>query len=365
MRTAAIVGGGIGGLATAAALVRRGWDVRVYEQSPEFGEVGAGISLWSNALSALDSLGVGDQVRAAGGHPGKGGFRDRAGRWLVRGTGSDDEVVMLHRADLLAILRAAVPAECLVPGTRIDDPRVEDGRPVVDSTPVDLLVGADGIRSRVRAVFWPDAPAPRPAGYTAWRMVVPHAGIPAFDGSETWGDGLVFGVFPMGEDTVYCYASSAQTAPVDDELALLRRRFAGWPDPIPAVLAAADPGAVLRHDLYYQPDLPSFARGPVALVGDAAHAMTPNLGQGACQALEDAVTLAAHAHEPDGLARYDAVRRPRAQGIVKRSRQVGAMVHRRRGQALRNLVVRATPPIVMRRQLQSVAGWTAPGQSPA
>jgi 2-polyprenyl-6-methoxyphenol hydroxylase-like FAD-dependent oxidoreductase len=364
MGTAAIVGGGIGGLAVAAGLVRRGWDVRVYEQAPEFAEVGAGISMWANALSALDALGVGEEVRAAGAHPGRGGFRDRRGRWLARGAGTADELVMLHRADLLAILRAAVPAECLVAGRRVEDPRVEGGKPVVEGTPVDLLIGADGLRSRVRQVFWPDAAAPRYSGYTAWRFVLPHAGVPRFDGSETWGGGLVFGAFPMGEDHIYCYAAARvpENMRVPDELAELRRRFAGWPDPVPALLAAAEPAAVLRHDLGYLPDLPSFTAGPVALVGDAAHAMTPNLGQGACQALEDAVTLAALADEPDGLARYDALRRPRAQAIARRSRQVAAVAHLSWGPAvaLRDLAVRLTPGSAARRQLRSVAGWRAP-----
>ncbi|MGW5053388.1 FAD-dependent monooxygenase [Actinokineospora sp. NPDC004072] len=352
MRTAAIVGGGIGGLATAAALVWRGWDVRVHEQSPEFTEVGAGISMWGNALAALGALGLAEQVRAAGAHPGRSGFRDRRGRWLARG--GEHDLVMLHRADLLAILRAAVPAECLVAGERVTELRVEEGRPVVAGRSVDLLVGADGIRSTVRAAFWPDAPAPRHSGYTAWRVVVPRGGIPPFDGSETWGDGLCFGVFPMGADSIYCYAAG-RDATID-----LRTTFATWPDPIPAILAAADPTAILRHDVHYQPPLPTFTRGPVALVGDAAHAMTPNLGQGACQALEDAVTLAAHAGTPDGLRRYDAERRPRAQSIARRSLRVAGMVHTRRGERLRNAVVRATPEWVMRKQLQSIAGWQPP-----
>ena len=362
MGTAAIVGGGIGGLATAAGLARKGWEVAVYEQAPEFGEVGAAIAVWANGLAALDALDLGDAVRAAGARPGRGGFRTRSGRWLTRGA-EDDELVMIHRADLLAILRSAVPAGSLLAGRRIETVPVEDGTPVVDGKPVDLLVGADGLRSRVRALFWPDAPAPRYSGYTAWRAMVPHDGIPRFDGSETWGDGLIFGAFTMG-DRIYCYAAARapEHATSADELADLRRRFAGFADPIPAILAGADPAAVLRHDLYYQPDLPSFVAGRAVLVGDAAHAMTANLGQGGCQALEDAATLVAYADRPDGLASYDAERRPRAQTIVRRSRQVGGLAHLRfpPAAALRNLLVAATPPRVARKQLQAIAGWRPP-----
>lgn len=368
MRTAAVVGGGIGGLATAVALLRRGWRVRVFEQSPGFEEVGAGISLWANAMAALDSIGLGDPVRAAGASPGLGGFRDHRGRWLARGAGTVDELLILHRADLLAVLLDAVPDECLAPGTRVDSPRVEGGRVVVGEEEVDLLVGADGLRSAVRAAFWPEAAAPEYGGRTAWRMVLPSTGIAPFDGSETWGGGLVFGAFPLGPDRLYCYAA-ATTPPggahPGGELAGVRALFAGWPEPIPSVLAAASEADVLRHDLFHLPPLRSYARGPVALVGDAAHAMLPSLGQGACQALEDAVSLAAHACAPDlqaGLRRYDAERRPRSQGIARRSRAAAAVAHlsARPAVALRDLALRVTPTPLFRRSLRGITAWRPP-----
>ncbi|WP_436494571.1 FAD-dependent monooxygenase [Actinokineospora sp. HUAS TT18] len=342
MRTAVVIGGGIGGLATAVGLARRGWDVRVHEQSPAFEEVGAGISIWGNALRALDDLDLGDAVRAVGAAPGLGGFRDKRGRWIMRGTG--DEVLMLHRADLLKILLAAVPTSALRPGERIDR---------FDPATTDLLIGADGARSAVRRAFWPDAPQPEYVGTTAWRMVLPSAGIPDFDACETWGDGIVFGAFPMG-DRLYCYAGApAPEGERTDELAELRRRFQGWAEPIPSILAAVDPAAVLRHDVYTQPPLDTFAKDNVVLVGDAAHAMAPYLGQGGCQALEDAASLAILADQDDlaaGLREYDRIRRPRAQLIVKRSLAVLKMVHTQSTAAavVRNAGLRLIHPAIRR-----------------
>lgn len=130
-------------------------------------------------------------------------------------------------------------------------------------------------------------------------------------GGETWGRGTRFGRAPLPDARTYCYATAngpeGAEAP-DGELAVLRARFGDWHHPIPALVEAAAGSEILRHDLYELPDLASFIRGSVALLGDAAHAMTPNLGQGACQALEDAATLADTA--PD-LASYDRERRAR------------------------------------------------------
>ena len=190
---AIIVGGGIGGLASALALTERGWQVEVLERAPEFTEAGAGLSLWPNALRALDALGVGEPVRGRAALEGQAGIRDTAGRWLSRTDTAGLErrygpVAMIHRADLLAVLLAAMPDGALRPGTTVTG--VQPEGTVLHSggqSRADLVVGADGMRSITRRSVWPDAPGPRYAGYTTWRMVT--APVPVAESSESWGRG--------------------------------------------------------------------------------------------------------------------------------------------------------------------------------
>ena len=379
-RTAVVVGGGIGGLATAIALSGRGWDVRVLERAPEFAEVGAGISLWSNALRALEAIGPGiaDKVRGLGGAELYGGIQRRNGRWLTRADAAEltrrlGPVLLLHRADLLRTLLDAVPAEALVADAEVTGVGFDGESVTVTHTGgqvrADLLVGADGIRSTVRRLVWPDVAPPRYAGYTAWRWVAPALpGGADGGGGETWGTGTRFGRAPLPDHRMYCYATAntpeGATGPTG-EVAELRARFARWHDPIPALVEAAAGTEVLRHDIYELPDVRPYARGRVVLLGDAAHAMTPNLGQGACQALEDAATLGAvleGQHVVPALVRYDALRRGRTQDIVKRSRQMGAM-----GQwssavavALRDRLLPLVPVRIAMKTLDPVVSWQPP-----
>ncbi|MFB9463776.1 FAD-dependent monooxygenase [Streptomyces cinereospinus] len=379
-RAATVVGGGIGGLAAAVALHRRGWQVEVLERAPEFTEVGAGISLWPNALRALEALGLAGAVRALGAVEATGGVRDRRGRWLSRTDNAEltrrfgHPLVVLHRADLLRALVEALPTGSLRPDSEVHAVRDDTHGPVVEhrggTSRPDLVVGADGLRSAVRRALWPAAAPPRYAGYTAWRMVTGPLAAPPAEGAETWGRGERFGHTALPGGRRYCFATAslpAGEAGAASEYAELLRRFGSWPDPVPALLAAVPEDAVLRHDLYDLPALPSFVRGRVALLGDAAHAMTPNLGQGACQALEDAVTLA---HCLDGtpdtaaaLGLYDRLRRPRTQAVVRRSARLGTVGQLAWPPAvlLRDTAARLTPAWATLRSMAPVLGWTAPG----
>ncbi|RDI49768.1 FAD-dependent monooxygenase [Nocardia mexicana] len=373
---AIVVGGGIGGLATAIALTRRDWQVEVLERAAVAADAGSGLGLWPNGVRALDALTVGERVRARAMVDTDGGVRDLAGRWmsktdtveLARRYGS---MVTIHRADLFGILRDALPADTLRLGITVTGVENHGGRAkVVHSEGVseaDLVVGADGLRSRVRHAVWPQARGPRYAGYTTWRMVT-HPVPPLRSGGETWGRGRRFGIVPLSDGRVYLYgtvnAPEGARGP-DGEWGEVRRHFGTWHDPIPALLDAVDPEAVLRHDIYDLPDLPAFVHGRVALLGDAAHAMTPNVGQGANQALEDAVALAAlldrHPIEA-ALATYDRLRRPHTQAIVRRSRRVGAVAQWswRPATMLRDTVVRRTPGKAGLRSLAPILDWGPP-----
>jgi 2-polyprenyl-6-methoxyphenol hydroxylase-like FAD-dependent oxidoreductase len=363
---AVVIGGGIAGLASALALTRRGWQVEVLERAPEFTEVGAGLSLWPNALRALDALGVGELVRDRAVLQGPVGIRDPAGRWLSRTDTADLQrryglAAMIHRADLLAVMRAAFPEGALRPGTLVSAVRA-DGTVTHSGGEcrADLIVGADGVRSATRRSVWPGAPEPRYAGYTSWRMVCPP--VPVTETSECWGRGERFGYAPLPDGRVYLYATAnAPEGASDGGLAELRRRFGSWHHPIPALLEAVDPGSVLHHDLYELPDLTTYTSGAVVLAGDAAHAMTPNLGQGACQALEDAVVLGTVMASGDGLTAYDRQRRPRTQMIARRSRQVGVAAQWASPAAvrLRDIALRLLPSSSFARSVAPILDWAA------
>jgi len=355
-----IVGGGIGGLAAAVALTRRGHRVEVLEQAREFTGAGAGLSVWPNALRALDALGLGDSVRERALTEIATGIKDTAGRWLTRTDSGAFErrfgqVALVYRADLLDVLRAAVPPEALRPGVTVTGLR-PDGTVVhsAGESAGDLVVGADGIHSVVRRSLWPEAPAPRYAGYTSWRMVTRPTSIR--EGLEVWGRGERFGYVPLPDGRVYCFALvNAPEGSADEGLTGLRRRFGGWPEPIPELLDAVSDNAVLHHDLYELPPLASYLSGRVALLGDAAHAMTPNLGQGACQAIEDAVVLSTR-----DLAAYDRTRRARTQSITRRSRRIGMVAQwsSPAAVALRNTALRLTPASALVRSFAPVLSWT-------
>jgi 2-polyprenyl-6-methoxyphenol hydroxylase-like FAD-dependent oxidoreductase len=336
-KTAIVVGAGIGGLAAAIALHRTGWDVTVLERNEAAGEIGAGMSQGPNALRALDALGVGERARQVGApFYGTANLREPSGRDLNRAApGQDLPLLGFHRADLHRLLLDAVPTNAIRTRAKVTGYTPTPAGTAVhlgDQTlEADLVVAADGVRSTARRMLWPQSPEPAFWHYTVWRGIADLDLDPA-EGGMTLAKDRYFLIMPLPGARVYwALGARADTAGDrhEDEAAEVRRRTAGWHDPIPALLDATADDRVLHHDitdLDHAP-LPTFVHGAVALVGDAAHPMSPDLGQGAGQALEDAVVLAAALADADdvaaGLARYDAERRPRTQWIAHAAHQKG------------------------------------------
>ncbi|MFJ6783157.1 FAD-dependent monooxygenase [Streptomyces yangpuensis] len=388
---AVVAGAGIGGLTAALALHRRGWQVTVCERAPEPPVTGAGIGLAPNALRALDAIGV-DAARATGSAvPATMGVRRSDGRWLTRAETSymaaryGTPPIAVPRPAFTAALAAALPPEALRYGATVTGVDDTTGRATVRTAegpdlPADLVVAADGIHSPLRRACFPAHPGLHYLGETAWRSLVdaPDLRIPSM--SETWGQGERFGVTPLADGRYYLYATAVVPAGTRsaDPLTELRRRFGSWHDPIPALLdrvGRSGPADVLQNDLYdLAAPLPRLHHGRTAWLGDAAHAMAPNLGQGGCQAIEDAVVLAhllpagddtggADA-VPAALAAYTAARRDRTDAVRLRARRVGRLGALRNplATAARDLAVRATPARLALRGMDDLFnGFRLPG----
>ncbi|WP_369181263.1 FAD-dependent oxidoreductase [Streptomyces mutabilis] len=374
-----VIGGGIGGLTAAAALHQRGLRVTVLERAPSLQPIGAAISLSPNALRALDVIGLGDEIRGLAAWQGDGGLRTPGGRWLSRSNAEaaaarfGGPLVLLHRATLIDRLAALLPADAVrtAADARLADPGDRD-RPARVRTPegeleADLVIAADGIHSAVRGTLFPRHPGPVYSGFTTWRVVIPLPGAD-FASHETWGRGRIWGTHPLKDGRVYAYAAAVAPAGghAADERAELLHRYGDWHDPVPAVLAAARPEDVLRHDVHHIAEpLPAYHGGRVALVGDAAHAMPPTLGQGGNQAIEDAIVLA---HHHDDLAAYTAARLPRTTAVARRAVKVARLnlMTGRAGVAVRDAAIAAlskTGPALFLRSFDDIADWRPP-QSP-
>jgi 2-polyprenyl-6-methoxyphenol hydroxylase-like FAD-dependent oxidoreductase len=340
-----IAGAGIGGLTLARALRERGIPCRVFEKAKALAPIGAGITMQGNAMLAFRAIGLEDQVRAAGEVPARVEMRRFDGKLLLamdlaeveRAVGATS--VALHRGDLHAVLRAAAGdvVELGAEATGYHDDGESVTLAIAGGTTARgrALVGADGLRSAIRAQVLGDT-ALRYAGYTTWRGVTAPGTAaalpPQMIGGEALGRGERFGWIPVGRGRLYWFAvANAPPGEEDaDPRAVVRERFGAWGVPVAQLLDATDAGDVLRTDIHDRAPVETWGAGRVTLLGDAAHPMTPNLGQGGAQAVEDAVVLAsALAASPGDVAaalrRYESTRVARANKIVVGSRRLGAL----------------------------------------
>jgi len=343
---AIVVGAGMGGLTAAIALRQAGFLVEVFDRVPALLPAGAGVSLWSNGVKVLDRLGLGPALAAVGGRMQRMCYRDRNGdvlcdfslEPLVAAVG--ERPYPVTRTDLQRLLLGALgqpvqlAAECV--GVEQDEQGVRvlfaDGRRALG----DLLVAADGTRSLLREHVVGAALARRYVGYVNWNGLVPTgAGLPS---AETWttyvGEHKRVALMPVGGQRFYFFfdvplPEGAAAEPIREELA---RHFAGWAEPVQTLIQRLEPGLASRIPIHDLDPLPRLVRGRVALLGDAAHSSPPDLGQGGCQALEDAWVLAQllltnNLGVPDALQRYERARLARTTEIVLRARKRSEMTH--------------------------------------
>jgi 2-polyprenyl-6-methoxyphenol hydroxylase-like FAD-dependent oxidoreductase len=371
-----IVGAGIGGLSAAIALRRAGFDAVVFERAPELGEVGAAISLWPNATRMLKKWGILDDVVRRGHVVTEAAMRSADGRRLhrMKFAERDAPCLLIHRADLHAALAAALPPWAVQPGApfvRYADAGGEVGAHFGGFGGVEgrALVGADGLRSAVRAQVLGDGP-PVYRGYPVWRGVARLApGEPVPEFCETLGAGLRFGTAPVDGGRVGWWATANEPEGTEDgkegRKPKLLRLFGDWHAPIPRLIDGTPEGEMLKNDAYDRPPVRGWGRGLVTLLGDAAHPTTPNFGQGGCMAIEDAAVLACSlVAAPDvasGLRAFEAARYGRTTFVTRQSLRYGRVGQWASPAAVRarELIFRLTPTAVTNLTLDRLFAFDA------
>jgi 2-polyprenyl-6-methoxyphenol hydroxylase-like FAD-dependent oxidoreductase len=371
-----IAGAGIGGLTAAVALQRAGHQVRIAERASEIKAVGAGLALAGNAMRALHSIGAGELTEQAGKPLEKAEILVPSGKVIAR-TNLTKPINAhtligrtLLRADLHQLLFNLLPVNTVYTGLTVQRfAESENGVQLIFSDGTswqgDLLIAADGINSVIRKQLLPDG-KPRFSGYTCWRgITAPIVNTDSIKFTETWGVKGRFGICPLKDNRVYWYACvntpkendpAYQTWTPDD----LKKQFSGYHYPINELLAATDSTQVMHNDIADIVPLQQLAFGRVVLLGDAGHATTPNLGQGACQAIEDAVILpkfiSDSASVEASLKAFSELRLPRTTKIVERSLLFGqiAQTDNRLLAGIRNLLMQLTPESISRKQIEFI-----------
>jgi 2-polyprenyl-6-methoxyphenol hydroxylase-like FAD-dependent oxidoreductase len=342
----AIVGGGIGGLFAANALIAQGLRVSVYEQAPALGEIGAGVFLTPNSVRHLQRIGLEPAVERWGAKVGPASryFRhDGAPIAPVQVTDSAgwNATFGMHRADLVGMLAKALPARMMHTGYRCSGFEQDGGAARISfangaSAEADIVIAADGIHSELRPYVFPPS-RPVFSGSVAYRGLVPHERIPHWP-TERWqmwlGTGKHFLAFPVRAGQIINYVGfvpadeemkESWSAPGDPEV--LRREFAGWDPRIQSLLKEVQ--MTFRWALYDREPLPTWTKGRLSLLGDAAHPMLPHLGQGANQSIEDGMALATilarsdRKTAPAALLAYERLRRERVAQVQHGARENG------------------------------------------
>jgi 2-polyprenyl-6-methoxyphenol hydroxylase-like FAD-dependent oxidoreductase len=364
----AIIGGGIGGLTAALALQQSGFQAEVFEQAPELLEVGSAIAIWSNAMRVLQHVQLAEKIFECAGVVETLCWMDENGFLLNRVSiaNAASPAVALHRSDLQRTLRQALPQSTIHLGHALVAHQQHGDKMIAtfangNSVESDILIGADGVHSRVRAQFINDG-EPLNRGYTIWRGTSPitPAAIPPATGMELYGRGKRFGIGPVGLGRTGWWA--AANADYTDQLTDL---FADWYAPVMQLIEATPPASILKTGATDREPNKRWGTGRMTLLGDAIHPTTPNLGQGGCQAMEDALVLA-RCFEKRGpteaaLRNYERLRHFRTATLTKISRYYGRVGQLENvwARALRRLPLSLAPEPLAQRLMQIVFDYDA------
>ncbi len=358
-----ISGGGIGGLTAGIALQKAGFQCQIFEAAPAYKPLGAGITLSFNALQVFQKLGILDQIISHG-HPLESfTLRTKQGKALANShfdkVDAGDigiKTLTIHRGDLQKCLLQNLDTDIIQNNKKGVAFREMDNHILLEfkdgtSTQTDFLVGADGIHSHIRRQLFPTIEK-RYAGYTCWRGLCDGKNI-NWDwrkAVESWGTGERFGIVPLKDKQIYWYF--VKNAPQNDlymsalDQKQLLDLLSDWHDPIPSIVEQTADIDIIWNDILDIPPMKKWGKGNISLLGDAAHATTPNMGQGACQAIEDALVLAnafkKYGPTETALRKYESKRLKRTAKVTKTSWRIGQFAHIEMGlfRLIRNTMMR-------------------------
>ncbi|MBU9713044.1 FAD-dependent monooxygenase [Evansella tamaricis] len=381
---AIIIGAGIGGLSTAIALYRIGWEVKVFEKAPILSEKGAGIVMAANAVKALQYFGLEKAISVKGARVEKAEIRSWNGKLLLNiptvkqamkfGTYS----YLIHRGSLQRILLEKLKSFGVIPQVNKEFLSINENSNIVKVTFTDgsvaegdLLIGADGVHSKIRQQLIGEDQLCY-SGFTAFRGICSLKNdlnsVNVGGGFEAWGFGKRFGLSQLGEGQTFWFAAINSPKGMDISLmerkSFLLRQLQGWYPPIQEVINATEDTKILHHDIYDRKPLKKWSYNRITLLGDAAHSMLPNLGQGGAQAMEDAIVLARSLNKkivdiPDSLHTYEQQRISRTTKIILQSRKMARMVQMDNPllTAGRNSLLRILPANFFVKRLKWIQGF--------
>lgn len=375
MQKIGILGAGIAGLSAAIALRKIGYEPLIFEAVQEIKPVGAGLGLGANAIKAFQKLDISDQVINAGRQLDVFDVLDEKG-FII--THTDNLALskkyginnfVIERSKLHEVLSMNIPAATIFKNKRaIKFEYVNDQIQVFfqDQTHevFDILIVADGIHSSIRNQLDPSAKL-RYAGYTCWRALIEDSSnLNIHKSSETWGRSGRFGIVPLANNKIYwfaCINSSLNNMKMKSfKIEDLINHFKDYHDPICKILQQTSNDQLIWNDIIDLAPLNKFAYGKILLIGDAAHATTPNLGQGACQAIEDAAVLYQEIQKKSDVAeafiQFEKRRLVRTQWIVKTSWNIGKLAQMESflGITFRNILLRNLPASVNNKQIEKL-----------